>query len=54
MAELRIDLRRQGLFEAFDSFGNFAEAFHVTVRIASTLFVGDDCEAIAECFGEGG
>jgi hypothetical protein len=48
MAELWIDSRRQGLFQALDSFGNFAEAFHVAVRVAAALFVGDDSEAFAE------
>jgi hypothetical protein len=54
MAELGIDSRRQGLFQTLDSFGDFAETFHVTVRIAAALFVGDDCEALAECVGESG
>ena len=52
MAELRIESRRQGLFEAFDSFRNFAEPFHVTVRIAAALFIGDDTESFAESAGE--
>ena len=41
MAEFGIDLRRQGLFEALDSFGNVAEPFGVASGIAAAFFVGD-------------
>jgi hypothetical protein len=54
MAKLRIDSRRQGLFEAFDPFGNLTEPFHVAVGISAALFVADDSKALAECSGEVG
>jgi hypothetical protein len=54
MEELRIDSRRQGLFEAFDSFRNLAEPFHVAAGISAALFVADDSKALAECSGEVG
>jgi hypothetical protein len=52
MAELGIDLRRQGSLKAFETFGNLAEPFHVTVRITATLFVTDDSQAFAKRGGE--
>ncbi len=48
MAKLRVNLRREGLFEALDVFGDFAEASGVSVRIAAALFVGDEGKALAE------
>ena len=54
MAELGIDLRRQGLFEALDLFGNFAQAFGVAIGIGAALLVADDGEAFAESGGEVG
>jgi hypothetical protein len=52
MAELGIDLRRQGLLKTFNTFGNVAEPFHVAVRIPATFFVADDSQAFAERGGE--
>jgi hypothetical protein len=54
MAELGIDLRRQGLLKAFDTVGNVAESFHVAVRIPATFFVPNDSQAFAERGGEFG
>jgi hypothetical protein len=52
MAELRINLRRQGLFEPFDLFGNVAQAFGVAIWVGTALLVADDGEAFAESGGE--
>jgi hypothetical protein len=52
VAELRVDLAREGLFEAVDFFGDFAEAGGVAVGIAAACFVADDGEAFAEGGGE--
>ena len=48
VAKLRVDLRRQGLFEAIDFFGDFAEAGGVAVGFAASFFVGDDGKGFAE------
>jgi hypothetical protein len=39
VAELGIDLRREGLFEAVDFFGDLAEAGGVVLAIAAAGFV---------------
>jgi hypothetical protein len=52
MAEPGIDLRREGLLEVLDFFGDFAEADRVAIGIAAALFVSDDGEALAEGGGE--
>jgi hypothetical protein len=54
MAEFGIDLRREGLFEALDFFGNVAEPVGVASGIAAAFIVADDGEAFAESSGEGG
>jgi hypothetical protein len=54
MAELRVDLRREGLFEAVDFFGDFAEADGVVLGVAAAGLVGNDGEAFAESGGEVG
>jgi hypothetical protein len=50
--KLRVYLRREGLFKAFDSFGDFPEPFHVTLRILATGFIGDNGKAFAKRGGE--
>jgi hypothetical protein len=52
MAELRIDVWWEGLFQALDSFRDNAKPFGVLLPIASTLFVRDDREAIAKSGGK--
>ena len=52
MAELGVDLGREGLFEALDFFVDFAEADGVAIRVAAAFVVGDDGEAFAEGGGE--
>jgi hypothetical protein len=54
MAELRVDLRRKGLFEAVYFFGDFAETRCVPVGVAAAVVVGDDGEAFAKGGGEVG
>gem|GEM_PF-415855 len=54
MAEFGIDLRREGLLEAFDFFGDVAETIGVAVGIAAAFLVGDDGETFTEGGGEGG
>jgi hypothetical protein len=54
MAQFRIDLRRQGLFEALDLFGDFAKTLGVAIWIGAALLVADDSEAFAEGGGEVG
>ena len=54
VAEFRIDLRREGLLEAFDFFGDVAEPVGVASGIAAAFLVGDDGETLAEGFGEFG
>jgi hypothetical protein len=54
VAEFRINLRRQAVFEALDLFGNFAQAFGVAIWIGAALLVADDGEAFAEGGGECG
>jgi hypothetical protein len=52
MAELRVDLRWERLFQAVDFFRDFAESFGVAIGIAPALFVSNDGEAFAESGGE--
>ena len=52
MPQLRIYLRRQGLFQAFDSLRDYPKPFGVLLRIASTLFVTDNRETVAERGGK--
>lgn len=52
MAKLRIDSRRQRLFEPFDSFRHFAETVRVAFGIPTTFFIGNNAETLAECGGE--
>ena len=52
MAQLGINPRRQGLFEALDFFGNFSEAFDVAIWIGAALLIANDGEAFAENSGE--
>jgi hypothetical protein len=54
VAEFGIDLRREGLCEALDLFGDVAEPVGVAGGIASTSFVGDDGETLTEGGGEFG
>ena len=54
MAELRINLRRQGLFKALDLFGNLVQALGVPFGLAAAFFIADDGEAFAESGGEVG
>jgi len=54
MAELGIDLRREGLFETLDSFGDVAEPVGVASEIAAAFLVADDGETLAESGGEFG
>lgn len=54
MAEFGIDLRREGLLEAFDFFGDVAEPVGMASGIAAAFVVGDDSEPLAEGGGEGG
>lgn len=44
-AELGIDLRRQGLFEAIDFFGDFAQTFRMPIGIAAAFFCRHNGEA---------
>jgi hypothetical protein len=39
------------LFKALNAFGNFAQPFHVPIRIPAALFVADHGEAFAESGG---
>jgi hypothetical protein len=52
MAYLRIDSSRQRSFQAFDSFRDYAKSLAVLLRIASTLFVTDNHETVAERGGK--
>jgi len=52
MPELRIDLRREKLFQPLDFFGDFAEARGVPLGIAPTLFITDNGEPLPEGGGE--
>jgi hypothetical protein len=52
MAELWVDLRREGLFESVESLGDSAEARDVSIRVGATFLVADDGEAFAESGGE--
>jgi hypothetical protein len=54
MAEFGIDLRREGLLEAFDFFGNVAESVGVASGIAAAFLVGDEGETLTEGLGERG
>ena len=48
VAEFGIDLRREGMFEPFDLFGNVAQSFGVAIWIGAALLVADYGEAFAE------
>jgi len=52
VAEFRIDLRREGLLEAFDFFGDVTEPVGVAFGLTAAFFVADDGKAFAEGGGE--
>ena len=54
MAELRINLGRQGSLDPLDLFGDFAEPFRVALGIVPARFVTDDGKTLAQRGGEVG
>jgi len=54
MAEFGVDLRREGLFELLDPFGDGLQAFGVASGIAPAFLVGDDGETLTEGGGQFG